>query len=194
MQDITERLIEGNRRFIEGALSDKHFEKRLTVIHEQNPFGIVLCCSDSRVPAEMIFDVDLGDLFVVRVAGNIVAPSIVGSIEYAINKLNVKFILVMGHTNCGAILSTLDCIQNKKLVTDNVKDIVERILPSVVEIAKSNELSENSKILMSTKTNIHASVNQLKHASRILENKFANGDIQIIGAMYHLESGRVEFL
>ena len=195
---IIQKLIDGNQRFINGTTTNnqsKNIEKRLELINYQKPYAIILCCSDSRVPAEFIFDVDLGDLFVIRIAGNIVAPSIVGSIEYAITKFQVKIIIVMGHTNCGAVIATVEkCLNNSLSNNSNsIKDIVDRIYPSIVEIVKSDELKMDSKILMSVRTNIHASVNQLKHASRILENKCLNNDLLIFGALYNLENGLVDF-
>jgi carbonic anhydrase len=195
MNEIMQNLLEGNKRFLSGLTIPKVVDKRLALITGQNPIAIVLCCSDSRVPTEMVFDADFGELFVVRIAGNIVAPSIVGSIEYAITKFSIKNIIVLGHSDCGAILTTLDCIINNKiLLSDNLKDIVERISPSIIEIAKCDDINIDNKKLMATRSNILASVNQLRHASKILENKITCNDISIYGAIYDISTGLITIL
>ena len=192
MNTILNNLLQGNKRFVSGSTMPKVVDKRLALISGQNPVAIVLCCSDSRVPTEMVFDADFGELFVVRIAGNIVAPSIVASIEYAIIKFGVSVVIVLGHTDCGAVLTTLEWIQNNKTpLCDNLNDIVERVSPSIIEIAKCSELSLDNILIMATRSNIHASVNQLRHASRILEHKIANNDISIYGALYDIKTGLI---
>ena len=190
------RLLEGNARFVEGSPLNVSAHPDLS--KGQSPFAIILSCSDSRVPSERIFDADMGELFVIRVAGNVVAPSIVGSVEFATGAFGTSLVVVMGHTHCGAVKATMDAVTAtsplRESMSENVRDIIDRIAPSITEIARSSELSESSKLRMCTHANIRASVNHLKHASRLIESKVCNGSLVIIGAEYDIESGAVEFL
>jgi carbonic anhydrase len=160
----------------------------------QVPKAIMLCCSDSRAPVEMIFDQDIGDLFVIRVAGNIVAPSLVGSVEFAASAFGTKVVLVMGHTQCGAIKATLDHINHAQAIpSENLHDIVSRIKPHIFPISQTN-LSKEEKMERSVEANVMASVSQLSHSSRIIEGLVEQGDLRIIGAVLELATGRVRFL
>src|SRR5580698_1167980 len=129
------RLMQGNRRFVKNrstGLLGVHRDIRKLMLKSRGPFAIILSCSDSRAPAEILFDQGLGDLFVIRVAGNIVAPSLIGSVEYAAATTQARLVVVMGHTHCGAIQATFDAVQGKKpLLSDNIRDIVERIRPNI---------------------------------------------------------------
>lgn len=196
--DVLETLKEGNLRFTEGK-SIKCSHSSLQKIKNyseigQVPKAIVLCCSDSRAPAEMIFDQDIGDLFVIRVAGNIVAPSLVGSVEFAASTFDTRLVLVMGHTQCGAIKATLDNIENpKSIYSENIHDIVSRIKPHILPIAQMNDLNLEEKMDKASKANIIASVNQLSHSSRLIESLVQQKKIIIIGALLNLASGKVDF-
>lgn len=190
--DAIERLREGNHRFVAQEstvdLSVGH-EIRAELAEGQNPFAIVLACSDSRVPVEMIFDQGLGDLFVIRVAGNIVAPSQVGSIEYATAELGAKLVVVLGHSNCGAVDATLQVLaQDQELGSPNLHAIVDRIRPAIDSLDGQNVSLQDAVI-----ANVHHSVGCLRHGSIILEELVASGELAIVGAEYSIENGKVTF-
>jgi carbonic anhydrase len=198
MDRVIAELKEGNERFLQGeSITSSHLSlQKLKEFAEvgQVPKAILLCCSDSRAPVEMIFDQDIGDLFVIRVAGNIVAPSLVGSVEFAAEAFGTKVVVVMGHTQCGAIKATLDHIENAQaLSSENLHDIVSRIKPHIFPISQTN-LSKEEKMERSIEANVMASVSQLSHSSRIIEGLVEQGDLQIIGAVLELATGRVRFL
>ena len=196
---IIDDLVSGNKRFMEGksikssALSIqklKDFSEK-----EQLPKAIVLCCSDSRAPVEMIFDQDIGDLFVIRVAGNIVAPSLVGSVEFAANTFGTPLVLVMGHSKCGAVLAALQHIENCPIIpSENIHDIVSRIRPHVFSVATEPSVPHEYRLARAIEANVRASVNQLSHSSRLIEGLIQQGEIKVIGAILELSSGKVSFL
>jgi carbonic anhydrase len=197
--DLLTRLKEGNQRFLNGetAQSSKASLLKLKEFAQngQLPKVIVLCCSDSRAPVEMIFDQDLGDLFVIRVAGNIVAPSIVGSVEFAASLYNVKLVLVMGHSKCGAVKAALDFIETKgSIESSNMSDLVSRIKPHIYPIAKFKKMKPEEKMELAVETNVRASVSQLAHSSRLIESLVLGQNIHIAGAVLDLDTGVVEFL
>jgi len=193
-----ERLREGNRRFVADIRNPEGtsvLTRRQEVADGQEPFAIILGCSDSRVPAEMVFDQGLGDLFVIRVAGNIVAPSQIGSVEFAAERYHTKLVVVLGHSQCGAILATLEEL---KRPSDNqsrhLKSIVDRIRPSVATLLDTDlKHDHHSLVHQSVRANIRASVNQLRHGSELLENLIQNEGLLVVGAEYSLETGEVEF-
>jgi carbonic anhydrase len=161
----------------------------------QTPKAIVLCCSDSRAPVETIFDQDIGDLFVIRVAGNIIAPSLIGSVEFAVSAFETKLVVVMGHTRCGAIKATLDHIQNTEAVaTESIHDIISRIKPHIFTITKIKDVSYEDKLDLAVEANVLASVSQLSHASRMIEGLVNKGGLKIVGAVLKLDTGKVNFL
>ena len=196
-QEALVRLRDGNRRFVAGLQSEEtqpsHFRRVLTA-EEQSPFAIVLGCSDSRVPAEIVFDQGLGDLFVIRVAGNIVAPSQIGSVEFAVSKFGTPLVVVLGHSRCGAILATLDYLREPTAHEHSVnsRSIVERIRPAVEKLVAS----ENPDMLWKSavRANVKASVDQLRHGSNLLEQLIDDEELRMVGAEYSLETGAVEFL
>lgn len=196
--NILEMLKEGNARFLEGK-SIKCSHSSLQKIKNsaeigQIPKAILLCCSDSRAPAEMVFDQDIGDLFVIRVAGNIVAPSLVGSVEFAASTFGTNLVVVMGHTQCGAIKATLDHINdNHSIYSENIHDIMSRIRPHIFPITQMKDISYEEQLDRASRTNIIASVNQLSHSSRLIESLVEQKKIVIMGAMLNLSSGKVEF-
>jgi len=162
----------------------------------QEPFAIILGCSDSRVPAEIVFDQGLGDLFVIRVAGNIVAPSHIGSVEFAAARYNTRLVVVLGHTQCGAILATIEELrQPNQAQSRNLRSIVDRVKPSV-EPLLATELRHDPDALVrhAVRANVRASVNHLRHGSEILEQLVDRGELMIVGAEYSLETGVVDFL
>lgn len=197
-QEALERLKKGNQRFVSGEATltkQLSHQQRAEMAENQNPFAIVLGCSDSRVPAEMVFDQGLGDLFVIRVAGNVVAPSQVGSVEFAAERYDCAVVIVLGHSHCGAIQATIDTLMNPDHPPSlNLMSIVNRVRPSVETLMQTelkNDLSKLSK--HAVRSNVFASVNQLRHGSAVLEHLIAQGKLQIIGAEYSLETGEVLF-
>ena len=196
---VLKELMSGNMRFLEGeSIKCAHSSlKKLKTFAEtgQLPKAILLSCSDSRAPAEMIFDQDIGDLFVIRVAGNIVAPSLIGSVEFAASTFGTSLILVMGHTECGAIKATLNHIEDPQAIeSENIHDIVSRIRPHVFSITQIKDITDQEKVTRAAKANVLASVNQLSHSSRMIEDLVQKGKIKIVGALLDLSTGQVEFI
>ncbi len=193
-----ERLREGNRRFVADIRNPEGtsvLTRRQEVADGQEPFAIILGCSDSRVPAEMVFDQGLGDLFVIRVAGNIVAPSQIGSVEFAAERYRTKLVVVLGHSQCGAILATLEELKRpNENQSRHLKSIVDRIRPSVATLLDTDlKHDHNALVHQSVRANIRASVNQLRHGSELLENLIQKEGLLVVGAEYSLETGAVEF-
>jgi len=192
------QLQDGNNRFVaelRGSDSVSSRLRRMELTAGQSPFAVILGCSDSRVPAEIVFDQGLGDLFVIRVAGNIVAPSQVGSVEFAVERFGTRLVVVLGHSMCGAILATLEELARpREDHSPNLRSIVDRVSPSV-EILMDTELRHNHDALVNAavRANIKASVNQLRHGSTMLENMIQNQGLLVVGAEYSLETGVVEF-
>lgn len=192
------RLREGNRRFVSDALpsgADVSQRRRVELAASQEPFAIILGCSDSRVPAELVFDQGLGDLFVIRVAGNIVAPSLVGSVEYAAECFATRLVVVLGHSRCGAVNATLDELQRPaENQSRNLRAIVDRVRPSVAALL-STDLRHDREALVeqAVRANIRASADHLRHGSDVLEELIARDGLLVVGAEYFVETGRVEF-
>lgn len=196
--EALQRLQAGNRRFAAGGQSRDVVTsqtRRNELAMGQEPFAIILGCSDSRVPAEIVFDQGLGDLFVIRVAGNIVASSQVGSVEFAAARFGTRLVVVLGHSRCGAILATLEEMQ---LATGsqsrNLRSIVDRIRPSV-EALLATDLRHNPAALVehAVRANIRASANHLRHGSEVLEELIQRNQLLVVGAEYSLETGTVDF-
>ena len=198
--EALQRLKSGNRRFV--ANLDAPGEARPspaaphgTDLEEQRPFAIILGCSDARVPAELIFDQGLGDLFVIRVAGNIVAPSLVGSVEFAASRFETKLVVVLGHTRCGAIAATIENLQGAgDAHSRNLRDIVERIRPAVeMVVAEDAHDDEEDLALRAMRANIAYSVDHLRHDSPLMEQLIRDEGVRVVGAEYSLETGIVTF-
>ena len=192
------RLREGNARFVANqmrTLEHAHESRRAELVSGQAPFAIVLGCSDSRVPAELVFDQGFGDLFVIRVAGNIVAPSQVGSVEFAAERYGTSLVVVMGHTQCGAILATLEELTGGAASTSgNLRSIVDRVRPSVsTVIAAARGGDPNALVSLAVRANVRASVDHLRHGSALLEGLIERNGLLIVGAEYSLETGVVDF-
>lgn len=197
-QDALARLIEGNRRFVaneSAASSAREPVRRLALAGGQQPFAIVLGCSDSRVPAELIFDQGFGDLFVIRVAGNIVAPSQVGSVEFAAARYATPLVVVMGHSQCGAILATIEEVLGQTTnQSRNLRSIVDRVRPSVETLLSGRAQRDGDALVRdAVRANVRASVNHLRHGSELLEKLIQKEGLHVVGAEYSLESGVVTF-
>ena len=199
-QAAYQRLAEGNARFVNGHSKQNQYDtinRREQLKEGQEPFAIILGCSDSRVPAEIVFDQSLGDLFVIRIAGNIVAPSQIGSIEFAVERFGSPLVVVLGHTKCGAITATVESLTSTSTVKSqcaHIGSIVKRITPSVTELLKSDLKNDRDALISSAcKANIRASVNQLRHSSEFIEQMLDQKKLDIIGAEYDLDTGIVEF-
>ena len=193
-----ERLREGNRRFVSGERSSYALTsqtRRHEVAAGQEPFAIVLGCSDSRVPAEIVFDQGLSDLFVIRIAGNIVAASQIGSVEFAAERHGTRLVVVLGHSRCGAILATIEQLRRpSESQSKNLRSIVDRVRPSV-EALMATELRDNEDALVrhAVRANVRVSAHYLRHGSEILEHLIQKDGLYVIGAEYSLETGVVEF-
>jgi carbonic anhydrase len=190
-----ERLREGNRRFASGAVRPEPIatEARRALLTEgQDPFAIVLGCSDSRVPAEIVFDQGLGDLFVIRVAGNIVAPSQIGSIEFAAERFGTRLVVVLGHSQCGAVTAALESLRRPDAVPSrNLSSIVERIRPAIETLAPAGE---ERLLAEAVRANVRHAVGQLRHGSESLERLARHDGLLIAGAEYSLHTGLVDWL
>jgi carbonic anhydrase len=192
------RLREGNRRFASDAVpsdADVSQRRRTELATSQEPFAIILGCADSRVPAEIVFDQGLGDLFVVRVAGNIVAPSLVGSVEFAAARFNTRLVVVLGHSQCGAITATLEELRRtRETQSPNLRSIVDRVRPSVEALLHTDVARDPEALVrQAVRANIRASANHLRHGSAIQEQLIADDGLLVVGAEYSLETGLVDF-
>ena len=197
-REAVERLRQGNQRFVSGVRSNDMLAsqtRRAELAGGQEPFAIILGCSDSRVPAEIVFDQGLGDLFVIRVAGNIVASSQIGSVEFAAERFGTPLVVVLGHSKCGAVLATLEeLMRPTERQSRNLRSIVDRIRPSV-EVLLATELRHDSDALVrqAVRSNVRVSSNHLRHGSEVLEQLIERDGLLIVGAEYSLETGVVDF-
>jgi carbonic anhydrase len=196
--DALECLREGNRRFSAGLRSLDSLishTRRAELTTGQAPRAIILGCSDSRVPAELVFDQGLGDLFVIRVAGNVVASSQVGSVEFAAQRYGTRLVVVLGHSQCGAVLATIEALQQPGGASPgNLRSIVDRIRPSVESLLEVDPRPTAPELIRrSVRANIRASANHLRHGSPILEDLIERDGLLVVGAEYSLETGVVEF-
>jgi carbonic anhydrase len=197
-RDALALLLDGNRRFVADVRSSDTLPsraRRIELAAGQEPFAVILGCSDSRVPVEIVFDQGLGDLFVIRVAGNIVAPSQIGSVEFAAEQFGTRLVVVLGHSNCGAIGATLDQLQRpKENQSRNLRSIVEFVRPSVENLL-ATELKHDLPTLFreAVRANIRTSAAHLRHGSEIIENLIQNDGLMIVGAEYSLDTGEVDF-
>ncbi|HEY8608493.1 MAG TPA: carbonic anhydrase [Noviherbaspirillum sp.] len=192
------RLQEGNRRFISGSGRDHTLRSqtlRNELVEGQAPFAIILGCSDSRVPAELVFDQGLGALFVIRIAGNIVAPSQIASVEFAAERFGTPLVVVLGHSRCGAVAATLEQItqptQNQSV---HLHSIVERVRPAVEPLLETELRNDpDALVCAAIRANVRISADHLRHGSEILEQRIAQRQLMIVGAEYSLETGVVDF-
>lgn len=197
-KEALERLKSGNRRVVSHIENDEPLSKAAWrgMMAGQEPFAVILGCSDSRVPVELIFNQGLGDLFVIRVAGNIVAPSQIGSVEFAAERFGTRLVVVLGHSRCGAVTATLEELQRPTAnQSKNLHSIVDRIRPGVEGLLASDLRSRPDDLVReAVRANIRASVEQLKKGSDIIEGLTQQDGLLIVGAEYSLETGIVEFL
>ncbi len=190
------RLVDGNQRFVNSTAAlhhEFHPHRHTKDTQDQAPFAIVLGCSDSRVPIETIFDQSFGDLFIIRIAGNIVAPSQTGSIEFAISKFKTSLVVVLGHSNCGAISAAIDECINKTNLSGSLHSVTDRIKPSILPLISLN-LPNHELMDKAVEVNIINSVKQLQSQSTIIKDAIYNNKLAVIGANYSLKSGAVQFL
>lgn len=197
-REALERLRDGNRRFVSDAPNRDTLmsrARRNELAAGQEPFAVILGCSDSRVPVEIVFDQGLGDLFVIRVAGNIVAPSQVGSVEFAAERFSTRLVVVLGHSRCGAIQATLEELQRPTTSqSPNLHSIVDRVRPSV-EGLLATEFRHDPDALVrhAVRANIRASASHLRHGSQLIEQMIQREGLVVVGAEYSLETGLVDF-
>jgi carbonic anhydrase len=192
------RLRDGNRRFVavRSATTPLASEKRRTeLVAGQEPFAIILGCSDSRVPAELVFDQGFGDLFVIRVAGNIVAPSQIGSVEFAAARFGTRLVVVLGHSQCGAVGATLEeLLGHATTESKNLRSIVDRVRPAVEPLLEGPCRDDPAALIRAAVlANVRASVDQLRHGSALLERLIETDKLLVVGAEYSLETGVVSF-
>jgi len=197
-EDALARLRDGNRRFVANeptASAQLTPSQRLALTNGQQPFAIVLGCSDSRVPAELVFDQGFGELFVIRVAGNIVAPSQVGSVEFAAARFDTRLVVVMGHSQCGVVTAAVEEVLGRTTNDSrSLRSIVDRVRPSV-ETVVSTRADDDVDVLIgnAVRANVRASVDHLRHGSQLLEALIQRDGLRVVGAEYSLESGVVTF-
>jgi len=192
-EEALQRLRDGNRRFREtgGTTARRPWSEQIAK-EVQRPFAIILGCSDSRMPVEILFDQGFGDLFVVRIAGNIVAPSVVGSIEFAASQFGARLVVVMGHTDCGAISATVKAIETGLgPESKNIRAITDRIAPHIASLVKPGD--QATTLREAVRANVRASADHLRHGDRIIEEMVLEGRVAVIGAEYELETGAVHF-
>jgi carbonic anhydrase len=196
-EDALERLLAGNLRFLEQrtAAGARLFRPELAE-QQQRPFAIVLGCSDSRLPVEILFDQGFGDLFVVRVAGNVVAPSIVGSIEFAASQFGTRLVVVLGHTQCGAIRATVEALATgDSPQSKSIRAITDYISPHLTGLVREGPDPTDPWLLRrAMQANVRSSAEHIRHGSRILEDLVLKGRLKVVGAEFELETGRVSFL
>jgi len=196
-REAFKRLKEGNLRFTGSMTGDAEMQgaTRPRLSKATDPFAIILGCSDARVPAEIVFDCGLGDLFVIRVAGNIVAPSLVGSVEFAAERMGTRLVVVLGHSQCGAIQATIEALENPEAKTSrNLLAIVDRVRPSVESLFATDLRNDHDALThAAVRANIRASANHLRHGSRVLEQLIQDEGLLVVGAEYSLDTGVVDF-
>jgi carbonic anhydrase len=197
-QEALSLLREGNHRFVSAATSRDGFEsraRRIELATSQAPFAAILGCSDSRVPVEIVFDQGLGDLFVIRVAGNIVAPSQIGSVEFAAEQFGTRLVVIMGHSRCGAIETTLEQLRRPvENQSRNLHSIVDLVRPAIEGLLATDLKDDHDALVReAVRANIRASARRLRHGSDIIENLIQNAGLLVVAAEYSLETGVVEF-
>jgi carbonic anhydrase len=195
--DALAQLQEGNRRFLSDlatSTADSSHARRMSLVPGQEPLAIVLGCSDSRVPAELVFDQGLGDLFVIRVAGNIVAPSQIGSVEFAAERFGTRLVVVMGHSQCGAVTATVDeLLGGPSHSSSNLRSIVDLVRPAIEPLLARAGGDRESLLRDGVRANVRAAVDHLRHGSELVERLVREEGLLVVGAEYSLETGAVEF-
>lgn len=197
-EQALQRLKDGNRDFVDHISTSDTLTglgASAELIQNQAPFAVVIGCSDSRAPAETVFNQGIGDLFVIRVAGNILSPSLIGSVEFAAAKLGTRLVVVMGHTQCGAVAATLDALATPDDgLSPNLQSIVDAIRPAAEDVRRNEQPHDHSALAAATvRANVDQSVAQLAEESDLLQNLIDTDGLQIVGAEYAVETGKVEF-
>lgn len=194
--DLLARLEEGNRRFLNGSAQEGRLGSRHTFAFEQKPTAAVLACSDSRVPVETVLDQGIGDVFVVRVAGNIAAPASLGSLEFAVDQLDVRLIVVLGHTHCGAVaaaMADLDAGEGASGYGGHVASIVDPISRALGARSDSDDRSGPLSMREAVALNVHHVCSELRSRSGVLSEYLDTSKLEVVGACYDMETGRVDF-
>lgn len=194
-------LKDGNELYVKAIKDSTDLNTPITlrdVDLGQQPFAIILSCSDSRVPAELIFNCGIGELFIIRVAGNIASPTQIGSIEYACQNLGAQLVVVMGHSHCGAVSATIGTLSNSKHeLSPNLESIIDQITPAVRPIVEADqhadEADDESLLDKAVRANVSYTVNNLSAQSEVLSTLMAEQKLAVIGAEYALETGKVTF-
>lgn len=197
-EQALQHLKEGNRDFVEHVKTSDTLAglgAAAELIQNQQPFAVILGCSDSRAPAEIVFNQGVGDLFVIRVAGNILSPSVIGSVEFAAAKLGTRLVVVLGHTQCGAVAATLEALeQSADDPSPNLQSIVDGVRPSVEPLLDTEARHDHGKLsAAAVRANVDTSVKGLATGSELLQNLIDTDGLKIVGAEYAVETGRVEF-
>ncbi|MDD3593548.1 MAG: carbonic anhydrase [Candidatus Gastranaerophilales bacterium] len=195
-QEALDRLLEGNKRFVanQSLHPNRCQETKDSLLHEQRPFAVILSCSDSRVPIEIIFDAGFGDIFVVRTAGHVLSQEVMGSIEYAVRSLGVKLVMILGHDNCGAVQSAIKSYKNKTLhkLSSGMQSIMTHIYPAIEGIVC--ETCNHEFLDAAIESNVIYQVNDLIKNDEYIAQKVKNKDIMVIGANYNLKTSKVDII
>lgn len=186
------RLREGNDRFVQGATDHPNQDapRRHSLVATQHPFAVIFGCSDSRLAAEIIFDVGLGDVFVVRTAGHVIDDAVLGSLEYSVALLNVPLIIVLGHDNCGAVTATMEAFESGVMPPGFIRDLVERITPSVITAQRNGIHDVNSNVV----EHVQQTTQRLVDASKVISQAVDGGGTAVIGVTYRLAEGKAEMV
>jgi carbonic anhydrase len=193
--EALDRLLEGNARFLAGGghADRSHTEMLAHLVRGQQPYATILCCSDSRVPPEIVFDAGLGELFVVRVAGNVLSAEVAGSLQYAGALLGTPLFVVLGHDGCGAVKASLDTMLYGTLQHSRIQALVDAIVPGLRNLALDLELSPDDLVARAVEANVRWTIRQIEQTPEASAG-LASGRVSLVGAVFELESGRVRFL
>ncbi|WP_309106883.1 carbonic anhydrase [Arthrobacter sp.] len=186
------RLREGNERFVTGQSShpNQDASRRSSLVENQHPFAVIFGCSDSRLAAEIIFDLGLGDAFVVRTAGQVIDDAVLGSLEYSVSELAVPLIVVLGHDSCGAVSATKAAVETGKMPIGFIRDLVERITPSVLTSLRNDQHEVNDMVV----EHVKQTSQRLVDSSRVISTAIETGRVAVIGLSYSLAEGRAQFI
>ena len=186
------RLREGNERFVNGETShpNQDASRRSSLVENQHPFAVIFGCSDSRLAAEIIFDVGLGDVFVVRTAGQVIDDAVLGSLEYSIGVLGVPLIVILGHDSCGAVSATKSAVETGQMPAGFIRDLVERITPSVLTSLRNDQTDVNDMVVEHDKQTSE----RLEDSSRVISDAIGSGKAAVIGLSYSLAEGRANLV
>ncbi|GAB3538123.1 carbonic anhydrase [Arthrobacter tecti] len=187
-----QKLRDGNARFISSDSShpNQDASRRASLVNTQNPFAVIFGCSDSRLAAEIIFDVGLGDVFVVRTAGQVIDDAVLGSLEYSVSVLGVPLIVILGHDSCGAVTATMNAIETGAMPAGFIRDLVERITPSVLTSQRNGVTDINGTVV----EHIKQTANRLVDSSRVISDAVEQGSTAVVGVAYRLEEGKAELV